>query len=403
MGPLPVTHHGCESVAPSHVVSYADLNGSSGAATRQRARDELTSALKSHGFVYVSKPGLGSVLDRLLELQLLFFRRATAGDKRAAALYRKGIARGYVPAKDTSPAALFSDRVERLVFSFRGNAVPKEWKLLGTTTQELIDSCVAPIAQCVLHSVACDLADRFPQYGDEYSQFFGFNEDTHAFTPTLQANTLYYPAIDSRRERRKQKGDATLTLEPPHVDLSALTLIPRANARSTQVFDPVSQKWQESYGEGVSEDALLVFNGKTQENLTYAFLEDADGTSRSLYPALTHSAEMDSEHSDRGRVVTACFVNGEPGALLKSLKTGHAFYTVSDRRPERLREMDPLPTPRTVASRVYLSNGSTQLWSPAYLESSEPLSFGRFIEQGNLGDPTPAIRQSSLADGLHIT
>ena len=314
----------------------------------------MTSALETHGYVYVSKAGLHVLLNTLLELQQLFFRRATPNDKQAATLYTEGIARGYVPAKNETAAAVLSDRVERLLFAFQGNAVPKAWKLLGATTQELIDTYIAPIAQCVLHSMACNLAGKFPQYGDGYKRFFGFTEETQQFTPTLQANTLYYPPIDWL-EQAAWQDHASLVVEPPHVDLSALTLIPRASSRNTRLFDPVRQEWQESYGEGIPEDSLLVFNGKTQENLTYAFLGDAhEGTSGSLYPALIHSAEMDKERSDEGRVVTACFVNGAPDGLLQSIKTNHAFHTVSDRRPEALREIDPLPAPRTVASRVIL-------------------------------------------------
>ena len=283
-----------------HIVSLKDLQ-SSGSRSAS-AKSELMHALHSDGFVFVLSKGAGSAAEKLITEQQNFFRNATNTEKAKLNLVRYGLLRGYAPPIEPESLSL-DQRKERYLYGTGHvpNIFPTRFPHLKQAYVDLYTTHVSRIVHAVVENIADSIGLENRPAGERFRRFFE-SKTSKRLDPAIIAYSMHYGPLTTERE--DCSGDnAVFEISPPHLDMSAITILPRGTSCRTLGVKPDNNLTEPVYDRSIPDDALLVFNGFTLQKLCEGLtLRRIDATSqRPLFLAFKHAVIINKHQAMKDR------------------------------------------------------------------------------------------------------
>ena len=317
----------------------------------ESAQNELLESLSREGYCFVESGGSSEVLHILLSELSKFFQSASAEEKNQLQTYRSGFLRGYFPPLDPEGGKL-ERRKERFVFGGENNLFPGRYPHLKQAFNQLYLRHVRPIADTVYGSLQAYLESVNPDWAKRFQQFF-LNPYSGEFEPSVLTYAMHYPAV--RNAEKFLNQDHTVTISDPHVDMTTFTILPRGTGGATKMFDK-SGKIIPIYDTSLSHDAMLIFVGKTLENLLEGIpYRNRNGTFP--FRAFRHTVMNTPEEVAKHRDVIGYFFNGNLYRRYSRVRNAEEFGSIFiDRRPSAMQRAEPLRGMElTVRDRQYLT------------------------------------------------
>jgi len=221
---------------------------------------------------------------------------------------------------------------------------------------DLYTTHVSRIIHAVVENIADSIGLENRPAGERFRRFFE-SKTSKRLDPAIIAYSMHYGPLTTEKE--DCSGDnAVFEISPPHLDMSAITILPRGTSCGTLGVKPDNSLTEVIYDRSIPDDALLVFNGFTIQKLCEGLtLRKIDATSqRPLFSAFKHAVIINKHQAMKDRDTIGFFVNGERNSPYRSAFNERDFSSVFlDRRSETLKASDPLPKPMTVETRQYLT------------------------------------------------